>query len=56
MHRLHLAVNGDIYAGDWKDIVFDGKGAYIFASGERYGKELSINSVIHAKQMITKKI
>jgi hypothetical protein len=32
--------NGDIYLGEWKDDIFDGKGIYIFNNSERYEGEL----------------
>lgn len=32
--------NGDVYFGEWNNDVFNGKGTYIFASGERYEGDL----------------
>jgi hypothetical protein len=30
-----LYSNGDVYAGEWRNDKFDGKGTYIFENGER---------------------
>jgi hypothetical protein len=37
---IYYYTNGDIYAGSWRDDVFEGYGCYIFSSGERYEGEL----------------
>ncbi|KAL4427200.1 hypothetical protein ABPG74_013404 [Tetrahymena malaccensis] len=35
-----LSQFGEVYAGDWKNNLFDGNGVYLFSSGERYEGEL----------------
>ena len=31
----------DVYCGDWRDNVYDGKGTFVYRSGEKYQGELS---------------
>jgi hypothetical protein len=37
---IYYYTNGDIYAGEWRDNVFQGRGRYIFAGGEYFEGDL----------------